>query len=154
MDLYLALKVVHVLGAAVLFGTGVGIAFFMWMAHRGGDVAVIHATARLVVIADFLFTLPAVVAQPLSGAALVHLGGYDWGEAWLVWSLVLYVVTGACWIPVVFLQIRARDLAAAAHAKGSALTWDYYRAMRIWFALGWPAFFSVVGIFVLMIFKP
>ncbi len=154
MDLYLALKVVHVLGAAVLFGTGASIAFFMWMAHRGGDVKVIHATARLVVIADFLFTLPAVIVQPVTGAALVHLGGHGWDEAWLVWTLVLYVLIGACWIPVVFLQIRARDLAADALAKGGALPWDYHRAMRIWFALGWPAFISVVAIFALMIFKP
>ncbi|MEE8247199.1 MAG: DUF2269 domain-containing protein [Alphaproteobacteria bacterium] len=154
MDFYLWLKVVHVLGAAVLFGTGAGIAFFMWMAHLGGDVAVIHATARLVVIADFLFTLPAVVAQPLTGAWLVIEGGYAWSEAWLIWALALYVVIGACWIPVVFLQIRARDLAAAALRSGSALPWDYHRAMRLWFALGWPAFAAVIAIFVLMIFKP
>ena len=154
MDLYLALKLAHVLGAAVLFGTGAGIAFFMWMAHRGGEVAVIHATARLVVIADFLFTLPAVVAQPLTGAWLVIEGGYAWGEAWLIWALALYVLIAACWIPVVFLQIRARDLAAAALRSGSALPWDYHRAMRLWFALGWPAFAAVIAIFVLMIFKP
>ncbi len=154
MDAYLALKLLHVIGAAVLFGTGAGIAFFMWMAHRGGEVRVIHATARLVVIADFVFTLPAVVAQPVTGAVLVHLGGHGWDDKWLVWALILYLVTGTCWIPVVFLQIRARDLAAAALASGSALPWDYYRAMRIWFALGWPAFLSVVAIFALMIFKP
>ena len=105
-------------------------------------------------IADFLFTLPAVVAQPLTGAWLVIEGGYAWGEAWLIWALVLYVVIGACWIPVVFLQIRARDLAAAALRSGSALPWDYHRAMRLWFALGWPAFAAVIAIFVLMIFKP
>ena len=154
MDGYLAVKLLHVIGAAVLFGTGAGIAFFMWMAHRGGEVRVIHATARLVVIADFVFTLPAVAAQPVTGALLVHLGGHGWDDKWLVWALILYLVTGACRIPVVFLQIQARDLATAALASRNTLPWDYRRAMRIWLALGWPAFLSVVAIFALMIVKP
>jgi len=150
----LVLKLVHLIGAAVLFGTGLGIAFFMYMAHRTGDAATIAATARTVVIADAMFTLNAVIAQPVSGAALALSIGYSLWEPWIVLSLVLYVVIGLCWLPVVAIQLRLRELAAAAARAGGLLPPDYERLFRIWFALGWPAFLGVIAIFGLMIFKP
>ncbi len=148
------LKLAHVLGATVLFGTGLGTAFFMWRADRTGDVAAIAATARTVVLADWLFTLPAVVAQPVTGWLLAEAGGYDLSEGWLLLSILLYAVIGACWLPVVWLQLRMRDMAAAASLAGVALPHAYRRCMRIWFALGWPAFLAVLAIFVLMVFRP
>jgi uncharacterized membrane protein len=148
------LKLVHLLGAAVLFGTGLGIAFFMYMAHRTGDAATIATTARTVVIADAMFTLNAVIAQPVSGAALALSIGYSLWEPWIVVSLVLYVVIGLCWLPVVAIQLRLRELAAAAARAGTPLPDSYHRLFRIWFALGWPAFLGVIAIFVLMIGKP
>ena len=114
MTLYFALKFLHVIGAAVLLGTGAGIAFFMLMAHRSGNPHVIAGVARIVVIADFLFTATAVVLQPLTGLGLVHISGYPLGEGWIVLSILLYLVTGAFWLPVVFFQMRMRDLATAA----------------------------------------
>ena len=153
-DLYFALKFVHVLGAMVLFGTGPGIAFFMGMAHRTRDAAHIARTARVVVIADAVFTATAVVAQPLSGAALIHVIGYSWQERWIVASLALYIVAGLCWLPVVRIQMRLRDLAADAAARGVGLPERYYRLFRLWFWLGWPAFLSVMAILGLMLWKP
>lgn len=154
MNAYLALKFVHVLSATLLFGTGLGTAFHMWMTHRRGDVAAIANAARLTVLADWLFTAPAVVLQPLSGAGLMYIAGDSLAQSWLVAALVLYGVAGACWLPVVALQIRVRRLAAAAAANGQALTPEYFRSMRWWFALGWPAFLAVLAIFWLMIAKP
>jgi uncharacterized membrane protein len=154
MTTILILKLVHLLGAAVLFGTGLGIAFFMYMAHRTGDAATIAATARTVVIADALFTLNAVIAQPVSGAALALSIGYSMWEPWIVLSLALYIVIGLCWLPVLGIQLRLRELAAAAVRTGAPLPHDYARLFRIWFALGWPAFLGVIAIFALMIFKP
>jgi uncharacterized membrane protein len=153
-DLYFALRFVHILGAMVLFGTGLGIAFFMWMAHRTRDSAHIARTARTVVIADAVFTATAVVAQPLSGAALVHVIGYSWQERWIVVSLALYVVAGLCWLPVVWIQMRLRDLAADAAARGENLPERYDRLFRLWFWLGWPAFLSAMAILSLMLWKP
>jgi uncharacterized membrane protein len=150
----LVLKLVHLIGAAVLFGTGLGIAFFMYMAHRTGDAATIAATARMVVIADAVFTLNAVIAQPVSGAARALSIGYSLWEPWIILSLVLYVVIGLCWLPVVAIQLRLRELAAAAVRAEGQLPPDYERLFRIWFALGWPAFLGVIAIFGLMIFKP
>ncbi len=144
----------HLLGAAVLFGTGLGIAFFMYMAHRTGDAATIAATARTVVIADAMFTLNAVIAQPVSGAALALSIGYSMWEPWIALSLALYAVIGLCWLPVVGIQLRLRELAAAAARAGTPLPDAYHRLFRIWFALGWPAFLGVIAIFALMIFKP
>ena len=114
MNLYFALKLVHVLGGAVLFGTGLGIAFFLWMANRTRDPAAIAHTARSVIIADLVFTATAVVVQPLSGAVIAWYAGYSLTESWIVLSLALYVFVGACWLPVVWIQIKLRRLAAAA----------------------------------------
>ena len=115
---YFVLKYLHVIGAAVLLGTGAGIAFFMLMAHRSGKPAVIAGVARIVVIADFVFTATAVVLQPITGVLLVREVGYSLSDAWIVWSIVLYLVTGAFWLPVVWMQMRMRDLAVAAVAAG------------------------------------
>jgi len=152
--LYLLLKLVHVIGSAVLFGTGLGIAFFMVMAHRTGDPAAIAHTARIVVIADALFTATAVVVQPLTGWAMAVMVGYSTYHFWINATLVLYVFVGLCWLPVVWIQLRLRDLAAAAARDGTALPARYHSYFRLWFALGWPAFAGVLAIFVLMIWKP
>jgi uncharacterized membrane protein len=150
----LILKLVHVLGASVLFGTGLGIAFFMFTAHRTRDPATIAATARIVVLADALFTASAVIVQPVSGALLASTMGFSIWEPWIVSALILYVVVGLCWLPVVGIQIKLRDLAASAAQAGTALPAAYDRLFRIWFILGWPAFTGVIAIFVLMIWKP
>jgi uncharacterized membrane protein len=148
------LKFVHVIGAAVLLGTGAGIAFFMLLAHRTGDPRVIAGVARIVVIADFLFTASAVVLQPITGVLLAQEGGYRLTEGWLVLSIVLYLVTGAFWLPVVWMQMRMRRLAETAVETGEALPNDYHRLFRWWFAFGFPAFGAVLAIFWLMIARP
>jgi uncharacterized membrane protein len=154
LPLFLAVKFLHVIGASVLFGTGLGIAFFLFRAERKEKPEVVAATLRGVVVADYLFTATAAIAQPLTGLALVHLGGYDLSQTWLWVSLALYVLVGACWLPVVYLQIKMRDLAEDAIARDEALPQAYWRLSRIWFWLGWPAFLSVPAIFWLMIAKP
>lgn len=154
MPLYLWVKWIHILSSTVLFGTGMGIAFFMWMAHRRGDPRVIAATARLVVLADSVFTAPAVLLQFGTGLWLLHLTGFALTTPWVAWALLLFVLVGACWLPVVWLQWRARNLAEAAVAAGTPLPAGYYRVMRWWFWLGWPAFASVLLIFWLMVAKP
>jgi uncharacterized membrane protein len=152
--LYYLLKYLHVIGASVLLGTGAGIAFFMLLAHRTGDARVVAGVARIVVIADFLFTATAVVLQPLTGAALVWAVGYSYGDHWILLSLILYGVTGAFWLPVVWMQARMRDLAAEAGAAGRPLPPAYDRLFRWWFAFGFPAFAAVAAIFWLMIARP
>jgi uncharacterized membrane protein len=111
-------------------------------------------TARMVVVADTVFTATAVIVQPVTGVALAYLIGYSLFESWIVASVALYVLVGACWLPVVWIQIRLRDLAGKAAASGTALSPDYRRLFGIWFALGWPAFAGVIAIFVLMVWKP
>lgn len=153
-DPFLWLKWAHVLSSTVLFGTGIGTAFQMWRAHRTRDARVIAAVAANVVLADWLFTLPSGLIQPLTGWSLVVIAGYDPTEPWLLWTYALYVLALACWLPVVALQIRARDLAHIAAETATALPPAYFRAMRAWFILGWPAFLSLVATFALMVTKP
>jgi uncharacterized membrane protein len=151
---YLFLKFVHIIGAAVLLGTGAGIAFFMLMAHLSGNVAVIAGVARIVVIADFVFTATAVVLQPVTGLLLANMVGYPVLNGWIGLSMILYIVTGAFWLPVVWMQMRMRDLAAAALSKGEPLPREYHRLFWTWFAFGFPAFAAVLGIYWLMTAKP
>jgi uncharacterized membrane protein len=153
MTLYALVKTLHVLSGTVLFGTGLGTAWFLWRADRSSDVATIAGTARQVVLADWLFTAPAVVIQPLSGAWLIHLAGYGWTEPWLLWTYGLYALAGACWLPVVWLQLRLRDLAAESLRQKTPLPAAYHWYMRLWFALGWPAFLAVIIIIYLMVAK-
>jgi uncharacterized membrane protein len=154
MTIYALIKFVHIVSATVLFGTGLGTAFFMWMSHRTGNVVAIASTARITVRADWLFTTPAVILQPLSGVLLMRLVGYPATSSWLVVAIGLYVLAGACWLPVVALQLRMRDLAARAAREGCPLPSQYYRCMRRWFALGWAAFSAVLATFWLMVAKP
>jgi len=154
MDPELILRWLHVIGASVLLGTGAGIAFFMMMAHRTGDAALIAGTARIVVVADMAFTATAAIALPLTGWLLARETGWDLTEGWLLAALALYVLTGACWLPVVRIQITLRDLAAEAARSGTALPPRYHRLTRLWFALGIPAFAAVLAILWLMIARP
>jgi uncharacterized membrane protein len=152
--LYFVLKFAHVIGAAVLLGTGAGIAFFMLMAHRDGRPQVVAGVARIVIIADFLFTATAVVAQPVTGVWLALHVGYPLTEGWILVSVFLYLLTGAFWLPVVWMQMRMRDLAAAAARDAAPLPADYHRLFQLWFAFGFPAFAAVMAIFWLMIQRP
>jgi len=148
------LLLAHVVGAAVLFGTGAGIAFFMVMAHRTRDPVLIAHVAGTVVIADTIFTATAAILQPVTGYLLARIIGWELTESWIALSLVLYVVAGIFWLPVVWIQIQLRNLARAAAVSGAALPPAYFSLYRIWFAFGFPAFFAVLGILWLMLAKP
>ena len=152
--LHLFIEYLHVLGAIVILGTGTGIAFFMLMAHRSRDAAFIAKTAEVVVIADFMFTLSAVLLQPVTGGLLMWQSSTSITEGWLMTSLVLYAIAGAFWVPVVFMQIEMRNLARAAAEKGASLPPRYFALFRRWFLFGIPGFGSVMAILWLMIAKP
>jgi uncharacterized membrane protein len=154
IDGYLWLKWLHILSSAVLFGTGIGTAFQMWFAHRRGEPAAIAVVARNVVLADWLFTLPAGVVQPVTGVVLGLQSGVDPMAPWLVVTYALYSLAFVCWVPVVVLQMRVRDIAATSAATGTGLPPGYDQAMRLWFALGWPAFGALIIVFLLMVAKP
>jgi uncharacterized membrane protein len=154
MTLYFLVKYLHVLGAIVILGTGTGIAFFMLMAHRSGNVAFIARTAATVVIADLLFTLTAVLLQPVSGGLLMLLSSTSLAERWLLTSLGLYAVAGLFWMPVIFMQIEMRDLAQKAAEQDLPLPSRYFALFRRWILFGIPGFGSVMMILWLMIAKP
>jgi len=154
MDWVTWLRWAHVIGACVLLGTGAGIAFFMLMAHRTKDAALIAHTSRIVIVADYLFTLSAVITQPLTGAALARALGWPLFEGWIALSLILYVFTGVFWIPVVWIQHRLHALAAHAHYHRAPLPDEYHRLFGIWFLCGFPAFGAVLTIVWLMLARP
>jgi uncharacterized membrane protein len=151
---YLIVKWLHILSSTFLFGTGIGSAFYMLFTSLSRDVRAIAVVSRHVVLADWIFTATTGVIQPLTGAYLIHLAGFPWQSAWIMWSLALYVLAGACWLPVVWMQIKMRDMAQVAARDGTELPALYWRYLRMWVALGIPAFFALVVVFWLMVAKP
>ena len=151
---YLVVKWLHVLSSTILFGTGIGSAFYMLFTSLTRDARATAAIVRLVVIADFAFTTPSVIIQPLTGAYLVHLLRLPYGTPWIAWTVALFVLAGVCWLPVVWMQIRMRDMAIAAAAVDAPLPLRYWRYLAIWAALGVVAFTALVVVFYLMVRKP
>lgn len=154
MDLYLLIKWLHILSSTVLFGFGAGTAWYFWNAHLTHDPATISSIGRMVVRADWIFTGLTGILQPASGIVLAHLGGFELTESWLVVSYFLYLIAFTCWVPVVWLQIKVQRMAQAAAETGAPLGPEYRRTMWLWFALGWPAFLGLLGVFWLMVAKP
>lgn len=155
MNLYLWIKTLHIVSSVVLVGTGFGSAFYLFMTHRSGSVAAQAVVSRLVVKADWWMTTPTVIIQPLSGMALAYLAGWPLSTPWIALSLGLFALAGACWLPVVVLQIRMARLAAGSAARGDvALPATYWRMARWWEGLGYPAFVAMMGVFALMVLKP
>jgi len=154
MSAYLVAKWLHVLSSTVLFGTGIGSAYYLFFASRGGDPRVIAHVARRVVIADWLFTTTTIVFQPLSGLYLAHVARFPLTSFWIVASFALYVIAGACWMPVVLIQMRMQRIAEDAAARGAPLPPLYGTLFAVWTALGIPAFLALVVVFWLMVAKP
>lgn len=151
---YLILKWVHILSATVLFGTGLGLAFFLFLANRSKDLASITFALRYVVLGDWLFTAPAGIVQLITGLWLVRVAGYGFGDTWVIWALILFAFAGLCWLPVVILQIRMRDMALNAQRSGHPLPGRYWRMNRWWVILGTLAFPALIVVFYLMVFRP
>ncbi len=154
MDEYAVVKTIHILSATILFGTGIGTAFFFWRAHAPGNEAGRLAAARATVLADWVFTTPAVLLQPVTGAWLIHRAGVPWNDLWLAASYLLYLLAALCWLPVVAIQLRMKRMLERAAAGEPLDEYLYRRLFRLWFVLGWPAFGSLVVIFFLMVLKP
>jgi len=153
MDSYFTLKLIHVLSATILTGTGIGIAFFMFMANLSSNVQAIAVTARHVVLADWLFTAPAVVIQFISGIMLMEILGFTYTSIWFQVVIGLFLLIGACWLPVIYIQYKIRELAFQA-LETNEIDPKFKKLMMIWTSLGIPAFISIIIIYWIMIFKP
>ncbi len=151
---YMVVKWLHILSSTFLFGTGIGSAFYMLFTSLSRDVRAIAVVSRHVVLADWIFTSSTVIIQPVTGIYLIHLAGYPWSSKWIMWSIGLYFLAGACWLPVVWMQLKMRDMAQVAARDNTALPQQYWRYLRIWVVLGIPAFMALVGVFWLMVAKP
>lgn len=152
--LYAWIKIIHIISASVLFGTGLGTAFYMFYVNLGNDVKLIAKATAQVVIADWLFTLSSGIIQAITGFILIYLKGYSLSSFWILGSILGYLIAGACWVPVVWLQMRCRDLAYIAATNKTPLPQQYKKLFTIWWLLGIPAFIALVGVFYLMTNKP
>jgi uncharacterized membrane protein len=151
---YLLAKWLHILSSTLLFGTGLGSAFYMYFTSRTRNSQAIAVVMRHVVIADWVFTTPAIVLQPLTGFYLMHLAGFPLATPWIYWSVALYLLAGAAWLPVVWMQIQMRNMAAAAANAGGPVPPRYWRFLHVWVALGVVAFAALIAVFYLMVAKP
>jgi len=148
------LKLLHILSSVLMVGTGFGSAFYMFMANRSNNLHAQLIVSRLVVKADWWFTTPAVIIQPAYGLAMLYLAGWPIDAPWLLWTYGLYGVAALCWLPVIWLQIQMRNMAAAAHQSATPLPSLFWRYAKYWEALGYPAFIAMMFIYWLMVAKP
>lgn len=153
MDSYLLIKMIHIISAVVVAGTGMGIAFFMFMASKTDDPKIVYNTAKTVVLADWIFTTPAVITQFITGILLMNILGYSYSSTWFITVISLFIFIGMCWLPVLKIQYRLKNLSYESIEK-EKLNSDFHKMMRYWILLGIPAFISIVIIFWLMVFKP
>lgn len=154
MNTYLTVKWLHIISSMLLVGTGFGSAFYLYFINRTRNVQAIAAVSQLVVRADFWFTTPAAIIQPVTGIVLASIAGYSLTQTWLVWTYILYALAGACWLPVVWLQIRMAKMATLALNHEEPLSAQYWQYARYWEWLGYPAFLSMLAVYMLMVFKP
>jgi uncharacterized membrane protein len=154
MDTYLSLKWLHILSSVLLVGTGFGSAFYLFFTHRTKNLAAIAVVVKLVVRADLFFTTPAIIVQPVTGIAMALMVGYPIMHGWLLWALLLYLLAGACWLPVVWLQWRMAQIAAQCVAEQQELPQQYWDYAKYWEWLGYPAFLAMLVVYGLMVFKP
>ncbi len=151
---YLLIKYIHIISMVLLFGTGLGSAFYKWMADNSRRVSPIAVTNCHVVLADWIFTTPTIIIQPLTGIWMLNIAHIPLSTPWVVISLALYAFAGCCWIPVVWLQIRMKKLSCLADETQSELPKLYWHYARIWFWLGVPAFIAMISIVFIMVLKP
>jgi uncharacterized membrane protein len=151
---YMIVKWLHILSSTFLFGTGIGSAFYMLFTSLSRDVRAIAVVSRHVVLADWIFTTSTIIIQPVTGIYMIHLAGFPWTSKWIMWSIALYFLAGACWLPVVWIQLNMRDMAQLAARDGTELPALYWRYLRLWVILGIPAFIALVIVFWLMVSKP
>lgn len=154
MDLYALTKIIHIISSTIFFGTGIGTAFFMLQSWFTPHLQEKFYAVRHTVLADYLFTLPAAILQPLSGIALIYLGGHEWSDLWLILTYCTYIFIILCWIPVVWIQITLKQIVAVCLKNKVSLPQRYHTLFKIWFILGWPAFLGLLFIFYLMVVKP
>lgn len=154
MNTYLLLKTLHILSSVLLVGTGFGSAFYLYFVNRSQSLAAQVVVARMVVLADWCFTTPAVIIQPLSGIALASMAGWPLNTPWILWSIALYLLAGICWLPVVWLQIRMKAMAELALTGDGILPQQYWRYAKLWERLGYPAFIAMLIVYFLMVNKP
>lgn len=153
MEYYLVLKLIHMLAAVVVTGTGAGIAFFMFMANRSNNHQAIYITAKHVILGDWIFTTPAVITQIITGILLMNMQGYSFSAPWFYWVVGLFSFIGICWLPVLRIQYTLRELAKIS-VDSNQVTPEFKSLMKTWTLLGIPAFTAIIGIFWLMVFKP
>jgi uncharacterized membrane protein len=154
VNTYFLLKTIHIVSSVLLVGTGFGSAFYLFFANRSGSLQVKAVVCRLVVRADTWFTTPAVIVQPATGIWMARIAGWPLQTPWLLTAISLYALAGACWLPVLWLQLRMSRMANAAVVEGSELSGLYGRYATLWEGLGYPAFGAMLAIFYLMVNKP
>ncbi|MDR3492111.1 MAG: DUF2269 domain-containing protein [Gammaproteobacteria bacterium] len=152
--LYAWIKILHIISASILFGTGIGTAFYMFYVNQQKNVTLITKATSAVVVADWLFTATSGVVQAITGFILIYLKGYSFLSLWVYGSILGYIIAGICWLPVVWLQMQCRDLAYAASVNQTPLSAKYRWYFRVWWLLGIPAFIALIGVFYLMANKP
>ena len=155
IDVILALKFVHVLFAAIMFGAWLAAACFMVFARRSGNTSVVALVSLFVVRIELFVVAPAMVLQPITGfplEAVIGLSNVD--NFWIDSSIVLYAIVVLAWLGALRVEFVIRRMARQASLGGTKLGKDYRRLFRIWSGLAALIFAGLVLLYLLMIWQP
>ena len=155
IDVIFAIKFVHVLAAAAMFGTWLGLAAFMWLAHRSKNTSVVALISQFVVTIEKTVMIPAIVLQPLSGFPLAYaIGLQPFSELWILISLAVFAAIVVCWVLAMRAEIRIRNLAREAALESEPLPKSYRQKFRTWRLLAVLLLLGMMCVFALMIWQP
>ncbi len=145
---YPLLKLIHIISATIMIGTGLGSAFYLYFTYKKGQVSTVKEVLKLVVTADTIFTTPSVVIQFITGLLLSNLLGFTYTNwFWVVLSVSFVVLI--LWVRAALIQLKLKKILD----KEKSLTVQFHRLMKIWFYLGVPSFLGAVYIYYLMVYK-
>lgn len=146
---YLTLKIIHILSATIMIGTGLGSAFYLFVSYKTALFTTVKDVLKIVIIADLIFTTPSVIVQLVTGLMLadrLNLTNTRW--YWVVLSISFLVLV--LWLGAVVIQYRLKRIII--DKKSLPALFD--KLMSIWFYLGVPSFGLAIFLYYLMIYKP
>lgn len=142
---------IHVVSAVIFIGNIVTVAFWKLKAEFSRDPAHIHRTAKNIMVADYIFTIPSNIGLLISGFLLAFQSSYPLTEInWLTLSLTLFIVTGILWV-VCLLPLQRKMIH---YSQGNWDEANYKKVSRTWDALGTLATLIPLFILYLMVMKP
>lgn len=127
----MALKSLHILGVCLFLGNIIVSALWKVLADRTGNYSVIRFATRLVNVTDTVFTGLGATLLLVTGHLLAGNHGGILSNDWILWSYVLFGVSGVIWIAVL-VPIQLKQAHMLRVSPTEEVPKEYHRLARIW----------------------